>query len=265
MQPAVDLGELVSKHTSSRSELIRAVLWFSGALILGIGGTLLLVLLNAEGNRAMLLLLGGGATLLAVAITLLWLIPAVRGYGQYVDLHERGIILIRGGQQQSLAFAEVKQILEDIQANRETGATSTTTIELTPHTGPVIVIAAGKFSSFAALRDAILAGVTREMIPRLVELLYQGGSERVGPVNLTRDGILLDKTKGGKGLLVNWESLEGVNLDSQSGNVLLQTSIGVIDTQAWMQAIPHWFFFPLLARAMQKRLTMPQQVKSRKL
>jgi hypothetical protein len=36
------------------------------------------------------------------------------------------------------------------------------------------------------------------------------------------------------------------------GHVLLQTSIGVIDTKAWMQGIPHWFFL-LLARAMVQR------------
>lgn len=257
MQPAVDLGKSLSKHTTSSGELIRAILWFGGALILGVSGTLLLVFLNTAGNRTMLLLLGGGATLLAVGTTLLWLIPAVRSYGQFVELHERGIVLTRGGLQQQLPFAEVKQIVEDIEANRETGATSTTTIELTPNTGPPIILVANSFSNFAALRDGTLSGVTRAMIPRLVELLYQGGSERVGLVNLTRDGILLDKTKGGKGLLVNWESLEGVNLDSQTGNVLLQTSIGVIDTQAWMQAIPHWFFFPLLAKAMQQRLTAP--------
>jgi hypothetical protein len=259
MQPAVDLGKLLSKHTSSSGELIRALLAFGGALILGIGGTLLLLMLNSAGNRTLLLLLGGGATLLAVGITLLWLIPAVRRYGQFVELHERGIVLTRGGRPQSLAFADVKQILEDIQANPVTGTTSTTNIELTPHSGPPILLPAGTFSNFTALRDATLAGVTRAMVTRLVALLYQGGSERVGLVNLTRDGILLDKTKGGKGLLVNWESLEGVNLDPQTGNVLLQTSIGVIDTQAWMQAIPHWFFFPLLARAMTQRLTAPKR------
>ncbi len=260
-QPAVDLGKCLSKHTTSSSELLRAVLWFSAALVLGIIGTLLLLFLNAEGNRTLLLLLGCGATLLAVGTTLLWLIPAVRLYGQFVELHERGIVLTRGGQQQRLPFADVKQILEEIEANRETGATSTTTIELTPHSGPPIILVANSFSNFAALRDGTLSGVTCAMIPRLVELLHQGGSERVGLVNLTRDGILLDKTKGGKGLLVNWESLEGVNLDSQTGNVLLQTSIGMIDTQAWMQAIPHWFFFPLLAKAMQQRLAAPKRTK----
>ncbi|QDU28382.1 hypothetical protein ETAA8_34820 [Anatilimnocola aggregata] len=258
MQPTTELGKSLSKHISSKGELIRAILWFCGALVLGIGGTLLLLLLNSQGNRGMLLLLGLGATALAVGTTLLWLIPAFRRYGQFVELYERGIVLTRRGQQQSLAFTDVKQVSEDIQSNRQTpGATSNTTIELTPNTGPPIVLAAGSFSDFGILRDAILTGVTKAMIPRLVQILYQGGSERVGLVNLTRDGILLDKTKGGKGLLLNWESLEGVDLDSQTGHVLLQTSIGVIDTQAWMQAIPHWFFLPILAKAMRQRLAMP--------
>jgi hypothetical protein len=256
MQPAADLGKSVSKHVSSSWELVRAVLWFAGAL--GGGGAFLLLFFYVAGNPTdWLFLLGVGVTALFVGTTLLWLVSALLRYGQFVELFEKGIVLVRRGVAQPLPFAEVKQISEDVQYHKlAPGAASTTTIELTPNVGKTIVLAAGSVSEFQALRDAIIAGVTKAQIPRLVELLYQGGSERVGLVNLTRDGILLDKTKGGKGLLVNWESLEGVDIDSQTGHVLFNTQIGVVDTKAWMQGIPHWFFFPLLARTMVLRQAM---------
>jgi hypothetical protein len=257
MSPAAGLGKSVSNHRSSNWELARAVLWFLGAVVAGSVFTALLLTFSSQGNPNLLMLMGIGATVLLVGTTLLWLVPAAMRFGQFVELFEKGIVLVRRGSAQSLPFAAVKQVSEDVQYHKlAPGATSTTTIELTPNAGKTIVLAADSVSEFQALRDAIIMGVTKAQIPRLVELLYQGGSERVGLVNLTRDGILLDKTQGGKGLLVNWESLEGVDIDSQTGHLLFNTQIGVVDTKALMQRIPHWFFFPLLASAMRQRLAM---------
>src|SRR5262245_57731018 len=100
MQPAADLGKSISKHTSSNWELVRAVLWFLGAIVLGSVGTVLLLMFNSQGDSTVLLLAGIGATALFVGITLLWLVPAAMRFGQYVELFEKGIVLVRRGSSQ---------------------------------------------------------------------------------------------------------------------------------------------------------------------
>lgn len=256
MSQASDLGQRISEHAGSSGEIARSLAWLVGLVTLGVVGTMYMVNNPGKGDPQAMLWVGIGVTCVFALATTPWLIPALLRFGQSVELFERGIVYSRRGATRSIPFAEVDQIAEDIEYHQwAESATKSHTLTLTHQDGSSFTLSSGALSDFDELRSGIVTGVTEALVPLFANALCRGETKAANLAVLSQRGIVLSKTMGGRGKVVPWESLLGVGIHPELGHVLLDTADGVIDTQAYMSGIPHWFLLPPLAEEMVRRQT----------
>jgi hypothetical protein len=254
MSQAGALGRVVSSHKAVYWEAARAITYFLVALSLGVGFTIVTGLFKSEKtDPTVMFWIGVGLTALLCGVTLLWLIPALLRMGWSVDVHERGMVAKRGSTRRELEFAEFKSVDEDITFMHGLDEmTQVHVLAIYLNAGPSLKLADWAIDEFSHLRELILNGATRAMLPAIVERIVAGGSEKIGGVTFDRAGLAF-KHFGQPEQRLKWIDVQDITIDPQMGNIVL-IAAGDAQPVPWHVSTPNIFLARPLIITMQQRM-----------